>query len=363
MSNLDKFDPELLDDEQEFEEDEDAVRAAEAELEARDKREGREKVLALPKKPRDVSDSEEEEKEGDGKKQTSLFSFFKRKPKKTEEECKSEEPESASLSVSVLKAQADAEAQRPKLARRQKAGREPGCLVWAKMQGYPWWPAIVCEHPSQGEVERGSGSSVEVHVKFLGEEHRSWIAASLLKQWDEEVDKSGGAKEKAWLKGMEEAEDAVTLTNEERLALLVVDQEDEDEALADDEQSQEEEKPPKRRREKSKSPLQKRRRIVRPADSDSDSDSEEERFEVEAILDSREEEGQRLYLIKWKGFEKEDDNTWEPEENIDCKEKLVQFKKEVTGENAGTVGKLSSENQKEVELSNEESKDKSAAAC
>ena len=107
---------------------------------------------------------------------------------------------------------------------------------------------------------------------------RSWIAASLLKQWDEEVDKSGGAKEKAWVKGMEEAEDAVTLTNEERLALLVVDQdEDEDEALADDEQSQEEEKPAKRRREKSKSPLHKRRRIVRPADSDSDTDSEEER--------------------------------------------------------------------------------------
>ena len=44
MSNLDKFDPDLLDDEQEFEEDEDAVRAAEAELAARDKREGREKV-------------------------------------------------------------------------------------------------------------------------------------------------------------------------------------------------------------------------------------------------------------------------------------------------------------------------------
>ena len=46
MSNLDKFDPDLLDDEQEFEEDEEAIRAAEAELEARDKREGREKVEA-----------------------------------------------------------------------------------------------------------------------------------------------------------------------------------------------------------------------------------------------------------------------------------------------------------------------------
>ena len=148
-------------------------------------------------------------------------------------------------------------------------------------------------------MERGSGSSVEVHVKFLGEDHRcwtlnflnislclslirSWIAASLIKQWDEEVDKSGTTKESAWLKGMEEAEDAVTLTNEERLALLVVDEEqeegEEDEALADDEQSQDE-KPlaSKRKRDKSKSPLNKRRRIVRPADSESDSDSEEER--------------------------------------------------------------------------------------
>jgi len=371
MSNLDKFDPELLDDEEEFEEDEDAVRAAEAEMQARDRKEGREKVLALPKKPRLASDSEgEEEEKGDGKKQTSLFSFFKRKPKKTED-CKSAEPESVSLSVSVLKAQADAEAQRPKLARRLKAGREPGSLVWAKMQGYPWWPAVVCEHPSQGEVERGSGSSVEVHVKFLGEDHRSWIAASLIKQWDEEVDKSGTTKESAWLKGMEEAEDAVTLTNEERLALLVVDEEqeegEEDEALADDEQSQDE-KPlaSKRKRDKSKSPLNKRRRIVRPADSESDSDSEEERFEVEDILDSKEEEGKRLYLIKWKGFEKEEDNTWEPEENIDCKDKLGQFKKEATEEkiaDVGAGGKVPNGNSKLVELPNEDGKDKSAAAC
>ena len=43
------------------------------------------------------------------------------------------------------------------------------------------------------------------------------------------------------------------------------------------------------------------------------------RYEVEAILKSKEEEGKRLYLIKWKGYDQEEDNTWEPEENIDCK--------------------------------------------
>ena len=105
---------------------------------------------------------------------------------------------------------------------------------------------------------------------------RSWIAASLIKLWDEDVDRSGGNKEEAWLKGMEEAEEAATLTNEERLALLVVDRVEEDDV--DDEEGEVEEKPfeSKRKREKTRLPVSKRMRIVRPADSDSDSDSEEE---------------------------------------------------------------------------------------
>ena len=45
------------------------------------------------------------------------------------------------------------------------------------------------------------------------------------------------------------------------------------------------------------------------------------------------------------------------------REKIVQFKKEAAGENANTGEKLSNENSKEVELANEENKDKSAAAC
>ena len=91
----------------------------------------------------------------------------------------------------------------------------------------------------------------------------------MIKLWDEDVDRSGGNKEEAWLKGMEEAEEAVALTNEERLALLVVDHVEEEELVAKPLES-------KRKREKTKMPVDKRRRIVRPADSDSDSDNEEE---------------------------------------------------------------------------------------
>ena len=52
-----------------------------------------------------------------------------------------------------------------------------------------------------------------------------------------------------------------------------------------------------------------------------------------------------------------------PIDAICFREKIDQFKKEVAGENANSMEKLSNENSKEVELSNEKNKDKSAAAA
>ena len=55
------------------------------------------------------------------------------------------------------------------------------------------------------------------------------------------------------------------------------------------------------------------------------SESDEEIFEVEKILDKQTVNGKTVYYIKWKGYEPEEENTWEPTENLNCQDKIQEF--------------------------------------
>ena len=65
----------------------------------------------------------------------------------------------------------------PKLSIEQV--QKEGCLLWAKIQGYSYWPGIVTVDPMDGLVISESSKTCKVHVHFLGYSNmRGWVALS-----------------------------------------------------------------------------------------------------------------------------------------------------------------------------------------
>ncbi|KAG4088610.1 hypothetical protein H8356DRAFT_1432678 [Neocallimastix lanati (nom. inval.)] len=78
---------------------------------------------------------------------------------------------------------------------------------------------------------------------------------------------------------------------------------------------------------KKQTKLKKNDLIVNSDSNESDENVEqEEEYSVEKVLDVKIEKGERYYLIKWEGYSSED-NSWEHENDCDCKDLIEEFYK------------------------------------
>lgn len=113
-----------------------------------------------------------------------LFSYFTKTPKKTS-------PQTADKAEGAKENKTPPSSAQGETSKNGKSGMSTPCgisnhnsmikanatikclqIVWAKMEGHPWWPSIICKHPTQDEFLKDK----KCHVLFFGEPpSRGWV--------------------------------------------------------------------------------------------------------------------------------------------------------------------------------------------
>ncbi|NXP31922.1 MSH6 protein, partial [Leiothrix lutea] len=172
----------------------------------------------------------------------------------------------------------------------------PGDLVWAKMEGYPWWPCLIYNHPTERTIVRGKGKSTRIHVQFFDDSPtRGWVSVKYLKPYkgssDRETMKGGMfySTKPEIKRAMVLADDAMSKDKTKRLELAVCnepsdteEEEEETEEMSEDASgnsedynSEEDVKSKKRVISRERVVKAKKRRVL---DSDSDHDGSDVEF-------------------------------------------------------------------------------------
>ncbi|CAI9720918.1 mismatch repair Msh6 [Octopus vulgaris] len=175
-----------------------------------------------------------------------IFSYFSKTPKKTTEN-QVLSPKTPNNSGSNSNVQAASNNTTPTSSKKtnEKNGEstpefEVGDIVWSKLEGYPWWPSIVCNHPTS-KVHIKKGKVTEIHVQFFDDPiSRAWVKARFVKPFtgaDAKEARTGGqffSMDMSQRKATNDADKAMKMTKEDRLGLITELQPSEDEFEMDD---------------------------------------------------------------------------------------------------------------------------------
>jgi len=100
-----------------------------------------------------------------------------------------------------------------------------------------------------------------------------------------------------------------------------------------------------------------KKKVDAPPQTEPEVQTEEEpaeEFEVEEIVQKKVLKGKTQYLIKWKGYD-HGDNTWEPEENLDCPAMIKEYERKAAEKNKPATEKATEEKKRKQKDSTEKS--------